>query len=494
MPAAEWTYNVKPRYKTDWIACRHRGWAGRTGLVFAWGMVCALNVPSSVADMPNIVLLMASGQRAGMAGFEGNPQVKTPHLDRLAAEAVVFPRTYAPSPYRQQNVASVATGLYPHAHGAVADGVYLLPGTDTVVARLRRAGYTCGLVGQWGVGGREQADPVEGLFDHAATCVGDCPWQDSEVVINGDKGKVDGSLADWITEQATGFLTAARDKPSFLWVTFRGPRPPFAGAAEGATTVAAGDLPLPESMAYEREGLPGVLSNAEPSRQFLAMNEQQLREARAAYATAIMQLDASVGRILQAVEQQGGPGRPTVVVWASDGGFLLGEHRLYGTGAFFYDELIRVPLVIRCPALVKEGVRVERVVSLVDLGPTLLGLAGQPVPPTMHGRSLVPVLQNPRTRLHADECFLVYEQQDGPLSARGLISRHYKYVSYTDVGDILYDLARDPLELYNVSSIPEYQTVVRVLGDRLDAWRKATRDPRWREEPTMGFAIPPFFR
>ncbi len=274
-------------------------------------------------ERPNIVLLMASGQRAGMAGFEGNTHLKTPHLDALAADAAVFTRAYTPSPYAAQNLASVVTGLYPHAFRVTEDGVSLLPGTDTLVARLRRAGYTCVLVGQWGLDSGDEAGSQEELFDHVAVCMGECPWMDSEVLVNGRQEKIEGYLPDWISEHAVEFLSAGHDGPSFLWVTFRGPRPPVVDPPGAEGGVDPDELPLPESLHYEREGLPAVLANVQASERFLHMNETQIRACRAQYANATAYLDTSVGRILEAIEQ-GESDRPTVVIFASDGGFLLG--------------------------------------------------------------------------------------------------------------------------------------------------------------------------
>jgi len=324
--------------------------------------------------------------------------------------------------------------------------------------------------GWWGCGARTIP------FIHPLSC----RWED----------KTDAFLTDWIADRAIEFVTDSQDKPFVLCVAFRVPYPPFVYPPDTRDLYPPASVVLPKSMACEPAGWPGVLRHADPVRVFGEKSEQQIREARSKYAAMITHLDANVGRILEALRRHGLDER-TIVVFTSTGGFALGEHRLYGTGPFFYDELIHVPLMVRDPARAKEGVTTDRVVSLVDLAPTLLALAGQRVPVSMQGRSLVPVMKDPRTRRHADECFLEHEQKGGAIPARGIVSEQYKFVDYPESGRVLYDLKRDPLEQHNAVGDAEYAAVVRVLSLRLEAWQKKTRDPR-RSGKVLGWIVPRF--
>jgi len=201
------------------------------------------------------------------------------------------------------------------------------------------------------------------------------------------------------------------------------------------------------------------------------------------YLAMLSNLDANIGRILQHIDGAV-LGPSTVVVFASEVGFALGDHQLFSTAPAFYDELVRCPLLIRRPGVDPAGLKIDRVVSLVDLTPTLLQLAGADVPITMPGQSLLPLMTDPDTRRHADECFLEFDRQEGwTCQVRGVIVRNYKFLDYTSGTDALYDLKYDPDEAHNAAMDPQYKAVLDVLKNRLQRWQQVTRDPLYRKQP-----------
>ena len=120
---------------------------------------------------------------------------------------------------------------------------------------------------------------------------------------------------------------------------------------------------------------------------------------------------------------------------------------------------------------------VDRVVSLVDLAPTFCEMAGLTPPVTMQGRSLRKLLDDPAAPGHADECFFEYDEQKGKkYPVRGVVTREYKFIDYLDDTDVLYDLRRDPGETRNVASELQYAAVAKVLQNRVEQWRKQTKD------------------
>lgn len=219
----------------------------------------------------------------------------------------------------------------------------------------------------------------------------------------------------------------------------------------------------------------------------------------------VSRLDRNVGRILQQVDELG-LRKKTVVVFASASGFALGDHGLYGTGPAFYEELVRVPLLVRYPGLTRPDTNIERIVGLVDLAPTFLELTEQRRSFVMHGHSLVPLFEDADSWSHGNEEFFAYDRQPGDKSrserdyvceVRGMVTKNFKFVDYRDGSFSLFDLKRDPQEKNDLSRKhtaggstmgldpgqaveAHYIPVFRVLRERLNQWQKQTRDPTLR--------------
>jgi arylsulfatase A-like enzyme len=456
-------------------------------------------------DGPNILVLFTSEQAAGMTGFEGNSEIQTPNLDRLAAESVYFSRCYTPTPQSAPAQATVITGQYPHAHGVLADGEPLKPGTDTFTARLQKGGYACGLVGRWDLSKDQAAEPGFGLVDYVATSDG--KWTGARTRVNGKEGETDKYLTDWEADQAIDFIQKFKERPFFLWVCFNAPREPLEYPPDSAGQYPPESLKLPETLRANPTTRPAKLNQSPLATRSKARtaDEKALRQDRSKYYAMISRIDQNVGRILEQVDALG-LREKTVVVFTSSHGYALGEHGLVGAGPAFYEELVRVPLLVRYPGLATPGARIDRIVGLVDLAPTFLELTGQRRSFIIQGDSLMALLRDPDSRRHGDEEFFEYSRQTGdkernqpdfPCPVRGMVTKNYKFVDYTDGSFCLYDLKRDPLEMNNLSRRhtaggpimtldpaqavePHYISIFRVLRERLDQWRKQTRDTTLR--------------
>ena len=473
--------------------CRTVGQCGvrspESGVGGAWTRISILLLIAHVAvaattqpARPNIVFVFTDDQAPGMTGYEGNVDIKTPNLDRLASESSRFMRCYAPTPQCAPSRASVLTGMYPHRHGVTTNGGLLPVGADTIASRLTRAGYACGVVGKWHLPPGNAARPGLGFDAYSAMHGEGWAWRDSPVWVNGEERKADKYLTDWDTDRAIEFIEQSKDQPFFLWLCYNAPHTPL-------------DYPPETESLYPPEGLtipdvvdagtlyPGQLQQSVPVAEFrkLKSTPDELRRRRSKYYAMITQVDRNVGRLLEQLTSTG-VAENTVVIFASDNGWALGENALYSKGPLFVDALARVPMLIRDPRRAKGGATVDRVVSLVDLAPTILEIAGLEPPPTMHGRSLTRLLDDRDDPRHVDECFLEYDKQKGKeYQARGIVTANYKFVDYQREVDMMFDLQRDPDETRNVANDPVYTSIVTVLRSRLEAWRKQTRDPQtWR--------------
>ncbi len=429
---------------------------------------------AAAADPPNVVFIQVNDLAGAMVGFAGHPTVKTPHLDKLATESACFTRCYTPTAEDGPSQASLLTGEYPHSHGVTADGGSLKRFVPALPELFKRVEYACGLVGAWHLPWTSPGRPGHGFEDY--TAIDDVQWQwlNGPVWINGERVKTEQYLTDWQGEQALAFIEKNRDRPFLLWVSFRAPHQPFEYPPGGESLYPPTTMPSSDEPSIEH--LPKQLQKAEAVTQFKS-KQNELGRLRSAYHAQVTRMDEQIGRLMQRLDELALSDR-TIVVFVSSGGFCLGEHQLFGKGPFFVDALIRVPLLIRYPQMIRGGMRIERVVSTVDLAPTLCALADLDIPLSMQGRSLQPLLNEDPAARHADEAFLANQKlgkNDYP--ARGVVSAGYKYVDYLRDDDLLFDLTRDPNERHNVLKEPQYGGIIEVFKKRLTLWRKQTDDP-----------------
>ncbi|NLX12556.1 MAG: sulfatase-like hydrolase/transferase [Phycisphaerales bacterium] len=429
---------------------------------------------AAVPEQPNVILIQANDLAGTMVGFAGHPHVKTPHLDKLAAESAYFSRCYTPTAEDGPSQGSLLTGQYPHGHGITTDAGAFKRFVPSFPAAFKMAGYTCGLVGAWNLPCTSPGRPGHGLEDF--TTIDDPQWQwlDGPVWADGERIEARGYLSDWQGEQAMAFVERFHDRPFLLWVSFRAPHEPFEYPPGDEELYPLDTIQLPDDPPIEN--LPKQLHNALAVTQFQA-RQGELGRLRSAYYAQITRMDENIGQLLQRLDELALSDR-TIVVFVSNGGFCLGEHQLFGKGPFFVDTLVRVPLLIRCPIRTPNGSRIERVVSTVDIAPTLCAMANLEAPINMHGRSLLPLVENVPTARYADEAFLVNQKLDqSDYPARGVVGVGYKFIDYLRDDDLLFDLLRDPGERRNVFKEPQYRGIVDVLKRRLTLWRKHTGDP-----------------
>lgn len=456
--------------------------AGRPATSSAPASAAAGKMP--VPTGPNIILIVVSDQSAGMTGFEGHSQVKTPHIDRLAADGLFFERCYTPTPLSGTSRACILTGRYPHAHGATTDKSALAPDSSTFTALLKQAGYACGIVGKWNLPDTAAPSPGFGLTDYVATEDPAWKYEQCPVWVKGEKQIADRFLTDWETDRAIEYIEKHKDRPFFLWLAFRTHQEPLVHTPGSEQQYPPDSVKLPDPKIRVRSDLPPSLSSMKAATDPAAKDDHRLRQARSKYYAMISRMDENIGRLAARLDELKLSSK-TAVIFTSDGGLALGEHNLYGRGPFFYDAMIRCPLVVRYPAIARPGGRCPRVVSLVDLAPTICDLAGLPHDPLTHGYSLVPLLRRPDSMTLPDERFLEYDAQESgrQVLVRGVVTGHYKFIRYPREGnfDVLYHLSRDAEEINNVARPADlnnpYFHVIKVLQNRVEQWRKVTRDP-----------------
>jgi arylsulfatase A-like enzyme len=444
---------------------------------------------------PNLIVILVDDLRFDETGASGHPFMKTPSIDRLAAEGASFTNAFHTTPLCSPNRASILTGQYASRHGII-DNV----GRDAMSHRLanyhlelKRLGYETAHVGKWHMG--NDASPRPG-YDHWISFRGQGLITDPVLWEAGSEKKVPGYVTDLLNERAVEFVSRPRRHPFALFFAHKAVHPDVQQKQDGTIDLSTMQgYVLPERHRDLYRGCtypprPNVLPVEEVVKQKPAWKELfELRSAPASQAflealhtgsqdeirerAAMMaSVDEGVGMILSALEKSGKLDR-TLILFLSDNGFFFGEHGLGAERRFPYEEGIRTAFFIRYPRLLKPGTRIERMVLALDIAPTMIQLAGGRPGPQIQGRSLVPLMKGAARKWR--ESFLVeyFNESAWPwivgMSYKAVRTEKAKLIHWThrDGVDELYDLERDPYEVTNVFGEAAYQATRKALQKEL---------------------------
>lgn len=452
----------------------------------------------------NIVFILSDDHRFDFMGFHPRaPEfLETPGLDRMAAEGAHLANAFVNTALCSPSRASILTGRYPHEHGVVDNQSALKPGATFFPQILDRAGYATAFIGKWHMG-EHTADPQPG-FDHWVSFEGQGVYFDPELNIDGKRRQTEGYITDILTDHALEWLETVRggEAPFFLYLSHKAVHSEFEPAPRHAGRFADLEIPYPATMANTDANYDGKPLWVRAQRSswhgvdYLFHGAMTFDEFYRSYAETLLALDDSVGRVLDYLEESG-LAESTLVIYASDNGFLHGEHGLIDK-RHAYEESMRIPLLAWAPGTIAPGTRIDEMVLNVDIAPTILDLAGAAIPAEMSGRSFLPLLHGRSPEWRDEFHFVYYWEFPFPHTPTVLALRgeRWKYIFYHGVWDTneLYDLQADPFETRNLIADPAYAALadsMRVrLFDRLDAadamfvpfqrpgdWQAAERGP-----------------
>ncbi len=503
-----------------------------------------------INERPNILIFCTDEQRSDHLGCMGHPVLKTPNIDRIAAEGALFRNCYSSSPACMPARATMITGLANRASGVRSNGVSLPEGVPTLPGLLAEAGYRTHSVGKlhlktWGKPGGLDVTEVEtpeqnperrvfwneGMITKSPDNYYGFQTQDSANghvnYINGDyrtwldknhPGAFDGYACkssdpkpleiepelhynNWIADRSIDFIQArsGKDQPFFLWCSFPDPHEPFAAVRKWSDAYADVDIELSQCTTELSPHSRSETMNAIGAGTTVQDAEYVKECIRQTYGM-VSHVDEQVGRVLDSLEESGLAGS-TVVMFISDHGDQLGEHGLFYKGLYPYDGHAHVPFVVKVPWAQQKGRVVQDVVSMLDLVPTVLDLAGvdqpedelmsgwwreknHPVAPSLPGESLTPVLLD-GARPERKNALVEYDSDTQAafdlLQMRALVTNEYKLVHYAPGNEImLFDRQNDPDEMNNLAKDPQYQSVVMDLLVQLlcELSRTESRRPR----------------
>jgi arylsulfatase A-like enzyme len=425
---------------------------------------------------PNIVLIMTDQQRGDCLGIEGHPVLQTPYLDALGAEGVRFARAYSACPVCVPARRTLMSGQRPRTHGVVMNYDTLLKG-PTLPGELARAGYQTHLVGKlhlwphrklYGFTSADWADGptagVENDYQRFLRLQGvHFPNASDAHGMNGDGWAVrpwhlDERLhfTNWCVDRAIEFLER-RDPtlPFFLKLSFLHPHQPLTPPACYYDRYLGMDLPEPCVGDWARV-FEGPVRGLSVESWRTSLDPVVMKQFRAAYYASINHIDNQVGRILKLLP------RNTALVFTADHGEMLGDHQ-WIRKRNPYEPSARIPLLMRFPETLGLPQRkvLNHPVELMDVMPTLLEAAGAPIPESVEGRSVLPLLRGEtkwRDYLHG-ECSEVPSTQSG---MQYLTDGKKKYIWLPGPGvERFFDLEKDPCEMQDLSGRGEHSGEVR---------------------------------
>jgi arylsulfatase A-like enzyme len=441
---------------------------------------------------PNVLLIVSDDQRADTIHALGNPYIETPNLDRLVAAGSSFTRAIAPNPHCTPSRAEIMTGATGFRNGSAPFGNAIDPKLVLWANAMRKGGYHAWYSGKWmndgspktrgyeetsglysagGAGGRDNLTYPKSYNGRAVTGYTGWTFKTDTGKAELEKGVGLTPLTDrHIADGAIAFINRRATKPFFLHVNFTAPHDPrhFPPGYEKKYDPAA--IPLPANYLPEHPFDHGYAGGRDEQILPLPRDPMAVKGELAAYYAVISHMDEQIGRMMEALRATG-QDKNTVIIFTSDHGLAMGSHGLMGKQNM-YEHTIGVPLIMAGPGIPHDQ-RIGAQTYLRDLYPTVCDLTGIPIPATVEGRSLGPVLTG-LTREIYPEVYGYWHNADknGPLPIERMVrTDRWKLIYYSHLNRYqLFDLSSDPNELKDLAAKPEYQVLVASLQRKLTDW------------------------
>ncbi len=450
----------------------------------------------------NVIFILSDDHRYDFMGFTGKvPWLETPSLDRMAAEGAYFPNTFVTTSLCSPSRASILTGQYTHSHTVVDNHA---PAPDDLIffpEYLQKAGYETAFFGKWHMG-HGSDDPRPG-FDHWESFRGQGSYYSPKLNINGKHVQYPDStyVTDLLTEHAIEWMKNRKgDKPFFVYLSHKAVHANFKPAKrhEGSyqdqeiffppsfkTSAQKVKGPNPEGIPFgtddyygtgrtpdwqkmQREGWHGV--------DYMYHGQMDFESFFKKYCETVRGIDESVGRVLNYLERAS-LDQSTLLMYMGDNGFSFGEHGLIDK-RHFYEESVKVPLLVRCPDVLKPGQVIDKMIQNIDIGPTTLDAMGLETPEQMHGKSFFQILKGDSIAWRNKIFYEYYWEYDFPHTPtmHGVRTDRYKYIRYHGIWDTneFYDLKEDPHEMNNLIKSREHQELIKDLATDIYDWLEAT--------------------
>lgn len=432
------------------------------------------------AAKPNVVLILTDNHGAWTLGCYGNPDVRTPNIDRLAKEGVLFTRAFSNNAVCSPTRASLLTGLMPSQHGVHrylgAGGAqvgpkayYTLEEFETLPKVLTSAGYVAGLCGKWHLG--DNVRPQPGFREWITMPHGNTPGFYGQEVIEGGKIRREPTyLTDLWTDHAVRFIEQNRKDPFFLLLTYNGPY--------GLGNSMKEQSHNRHAAYYADKELPSFPRDTPHPWNFNYGSWTQDIGVRRKYAAEISAIDDGVGRVMETLEKNGLRDN-TIVLFLGDQGLAGGQSGFWGMGDHTrpltaFDWTMWIPLIVSPRGRTAAGTRCERLVSTYDVMPSLLDYLGIPMPAGSPGRSFAPALRGDPLNGWEDSVYFEFE------NVRAVRTAEWKYIERIhESPNELYDLRKDPGERLNLYGQRGFEAITSQLRAKLTSFFERYADPKF---------------
>jgi uncharacterized sulfatase len=442
-------------------------------------LLAASTVHAGGPKKMNIICIVTDDQARWSLGCYGNKESRTPHMDRLAKDGARFLNAFAATPVCSPSRASFFTGRYgtqvkitdwitpeeaKAGHGLPAEAL-------TWMAILQRAGYTTGLIGKWHLGTLPRFHPTKLGASHFMGFLsgGNSPLNPT-LEIDGKERKVNGPLADILTDDAIDFVKKNRNRPFALTLAFREPHAPY------APTAAVDAAPFKE------------LDPTIPD--FPKLKVKLVKQLTREYYASVHSVDRNLGRLLALLDELG-LRENTIILFTSDHGYMIGHHGLIHKGNAswitegrekerrpnMFDHALQIPLIVRWPGVTRPGTEVKELVSNIDTFASVLGMLKVEPPGNykQEGKDFAPILRGEKAAWR-DAVFAQYDPHVGLKgNMRSIRTARWHLVrQYLKNGqpDELFDLQTDPEELRNLYDEPSHRELRDQLQKRLTEWMR----------------------
>ena len=465
---------------------------------------------------PNILLIFTDDHASAAISAYGSTFNNTPNIDRLAAEGMLFETALVTNSICAPSRATVLTGKYSHLNGQMVNGPAFDGSQQTFPKLLQAAGYTTAMIGKWHL----RSAPTG--FDHYQVLVGQGPYYNPPIRTPTDTTIIEGYTTDILTDLALNWLEDGRpkDKPFLLMYQHKAPHRNWQPGPDHIDDFMDQEFEMPATFYDDHSGHSSAPAQSvmridqhlnandlkiTPPRnltdeQLARWNESydpRNEAVRASglhgaeldqwkfnrymrdYLRAVQSVDDNIGRVLDYLDETGLADN-TVVIYASDQGWYLGEHGWYDK-RWMYEPSLKTPFIVRWPGQTEAGVRNSDLVSNVDFAPTFLDIAGADIPADMQGKSLVSILKEGSDPDFRDAFYYQYYEYPASHCVRrhyGVRTDRYKLIYFYGIDEWeMYDLQEDPDEVSSIYGMEEHAVLEASLKVRLDQLREEYEVP-----------------
>jgi len=462
-------------------------------VIFALSMVLFFSpFQASQAAKPNVLFILCDDLRWDSLGCAGHPFLKTPNIDALASEGVHFKNTFCTTSLCSPSRASILSGKYAHAHGVVNNFTEYPNQLRSFPGVLHDGGYQTAYFGKWHMG--ENNDEKRPGFDTFVTHKGQGKYFDTEFNVNGDRKVVPGYYTHAVTKMASDWINkSSKDNPWLCMIGHKAPHSFYLPEPKYEHSFDKIPISYPET-AFHLEDKPKWIQQRlntwhgiygplfDYRKKFPDSSPEAVKDFEAmirSYWGTILSVDDSVGQLVKLLKDRGELDN-TLIVFMGDNGLLNGEHGMVDKRTM-HEPSIRIPLVVRYPALTKVPKTISEMVVTVDMAPSILELCDARPLENIHGKSWVKLVRQGDDDWRKSYLYHYNYEKQFPYTpnVRGVRTNDWKYVHYPH-GDgkpdrhlaELYDLKNDPGETKNLITNPKYAAKVHELKNELERLKK----------------------